>query len=84
MSTGFFMFVAQGVELLGKLLKRDVPLTRYRVRSLRPLANFDLGAARNLLGWEPRVGLVNGLERTFGAATAPAVPTPPAAPTQAP
>jgi len=80
-STGFFMFVARGVELLGKLLKRDVPLTRYRVRSLRPLANFDLGAARNLLGWEPRVGLARGLERTFGAA--PAAPAPPGAPTQA-
>jgi len=81
-STGFFLFVARGVELLGKLLKRDVPLTRYRVRSLRPLANFDLGAARNLLGWEPRVGLARGLERTFGAA--PAAAAPPVAPTQEP
>jgi len=73
-STGFFMFVARGVELLGKLLKREVPLTRYRVRSLRPLANFDLGAARNLLGWEPRIGLERGLERTFGALPAAAAP----------
>jgi nucleoside-diphosphate-sugar epimerase len=72
--TGFFMFVARGVEVLGKLLKRDVPLTRYRVRSLRPLANFDISAARNLLGWQPRVGVQQGLDLTFGPA--PATPAP--------
>lgn len=65
-STGMFMWLARGVELLGKLIKRDVPLTRYRVRSLRPLANFDLTAARQILGWEPRVGLQRGLDLTFG------------------
>jgi len=74
--TGFFMFVAHGVELLGKLLRRDVPLTRYRVRSLRPLANFDLTQARTRLGWEPRVGLARGLDETFGPSVAPgATPT---------
>ncbi|MEO6689119.1 MAG: NAD-dependent epimerase/dehydratase family protein, partial [Dokdonella sp.] len=72
--TGFFMFVARGVEVLGKVLKRDVPLTRYRVRSLRPLANFDISAARNLLGWHPRVGVPLGLDLTFGPA--PAAPEP--------
>lgn len=61
-----FMALARGVEFLGTLLKRDVPLTRYRVRSLRPLANFDLSAARDLLGWVPKVGVRAGLERTFG------------------
>lgn len=70
-STGFFMFVARGVEVLGKLLKRDVPLTRYRVRSLRPLANFDLTEAHTRLGWEPRVGLARGLDATFGPDVAP-------------
>jgi predicted dehydrogenase/nucleoside-diphosphate-sugar epimerase len=81
-SIGFFLFLARGVELLGKVLKRDVPLTRYRVRSLRPLANFDIGAARNLLGWEPRVGVERGLDLTFGPA--PAQPAPPAAPPTTP
>ena len=61
-----FMCLAIGVELLGKLLKRDVPLTRYRVRSLRPLANFDTQAARDVLGWTPRVGVKKGLDITFG------------------
>lgn len=54
------------VEQLGKLLRRDVPLTRYRVRSLRPLANFDLTAARYRLGWEPNVGVRRGLMITYG------------------
>ncbi len=63
--TGVMMFLAWGVELLGKMLKRDVPLSRYRVRSLRPLANFDITAARTGLQWEPRVGIREGLRRTF-------------------
>ena len=61
-----FLCLAIGVELLGKALKREVPLTRYRVRSLRPLANFDTTAARNILGWTPRVGVRKGLDITFG------------------
>lgn len=64
--TGVFMALARGVELLGTVLRRDVPLTRYRVRSLRPLANFDIAAAQSRLGWSPRVGVVRGLEQTFG------------------
>ena len=63
-----FLALSSGVEMLGKLLKRDVPLTRYRVRSLRPLANFDVSAAGDALGWTPRVGVREGLDRTFGKA----------------
>ena len=47
-------------------MKRPVPLPRYPVRSLRPLANFDLSAARDVLGWQPRIGVRRGLEGTFG------------------
>lgn len=61
-----FLCLAIGVELLGKVLKREVPLTRYRVRSLRPLANFDTSAARETLGWTPRIGVRKGLDLTFG------------------
>ena len=64
--TGLFMLLAHGVELLGRLLKREVPLTRYRVRSLRPLANFDGTAAATVLGWSPKVGVQRGLDLTFG------------------
>lgn len=62
-----FMALGFGVETLGKLLRREVPLTRYRVRSLRPLANFDTTAARDGLGWTPRVGAERGLDLTFGS-----------------
>jgi len=62
-----FMVLAWGVEQLGRVLKRDMPLTRYRVRSLRPLSNFEQHAARERLQWQPRVGLRKGLEITFGA-----------------
>ena len=61
-----FLALGLGVETLGRLLKHEVPLTRYRVRSLRPLANFDTGAAREVLGWQPRVGVARGLDATFG------------------
>nr|WP_295375560.1 NAD-dependent epimerase/dehydratase family protein [Pseudoxanthomonas sp.] len=61
-----FLLLGWGVEQLGKVLKCDVPLTRYRVRSLRPLANFDTTAAREQLGWTPRVGVEQGLDATFG------------------
>ena len=64
--TWIFMGLGFGVELLGKALKREVPLTRYRVRSLRPLANFDTQAARERLGWTPRTGVMKGLDATFG------------------
>lgn len=58
--------LGHAVESLGRVLKRDLPLTRYRVRSLRPLANFDLDAAQRILGWTPQVGVEAGLDRTFG------------------
>lgn len=59
------MAAAVGVEALGRLLKRSVPLSRYRIRSIRPLSDFDLTAAREKLGWTPRVGVTEGLRRTF-------------------
>ena len=61
-----FLLASKGTELLGRLLKRDVPLTPYRVRSLRPLANFDTRAANEVLGWRPQVGVHKGLDLTFG------------------
>ena len=59
------MTAAVGIEWLGALLKRSVPLSRYRIRSIRPLCNFDLTAARERLGWAPRIGTAEGLRRTF-------------------
>ncbi|ULU24028.1 NAD-dependent epimerase/dehydratase family protein [Dyella terrae] len=64
--TWWLLTLSVGVEGLGKVLRRNVPLTRYRVRSLRPLANFDQRVARDVLGWEPRVGLRRGMDVMFG------------------
>ncbi len=55
-------------EWLSRLLRREAPLTRYRVRSLRPLSGFDIGKASLALGWQPRIGVHAGLDQTFGAA----------------
>jgi nucleoside-diphosphate-sugar epimerase len=59
------MSLALGVETLGKVLGRSVPLSRYRIRSLRPLAPCDCTVARQQLGWSPGVGTREGLQRTF-------------------
>ncbi len=62
----FLMMAGAGIEMLGRALKRGVPLSRYKIRSLKPLYPFDVTAAEKLLGWKPRVGLGEGLRRTFG------------------
>jgi predicted dehydrogenase/nucleoside-diphosphate-sugar epimerase len=61
----FLAFAGWGVELLGKVLKRPVPLTPYRVRSITPLWPCDCARAHRQLGWESRYTLQDGLGRTF-------------------
>ncbi|HSU67037.1 MAG TPA: NAD-dependent epimerase/dehydratase family protein [Tepidisphaeraceae bacterium] len=63
----FLTMASWGVEILGKMMKRSVPLTPYRIRSIRPLWPCDCTAAHTQLGWKPRVGLREGLERTFSS-----------------
>ena len=43
---------AAGLDLVGTLLRRELPLSRYRVRSIKELT-FDCAAARQDLGWTP-------------------------------
>ena len=63
----WFMMAASGViEKLGAVLKRDLPLSRYRVESLRPPYPFDISAAQTRLGWSPRLGVRRGLDQTYG------------------
>jgi nucleoside-diphosphate-sugar epimerase/predicted dehydrogenase len=62
----FLTMAAFGVELLGKLLKRPVPLTPYRIRSITPLWPCDCTAAHTELGWKPRISIAEGLKETFG------------------
>lgn len=58
--------LALGVEVLGRLLRRQVPLSRYKIQSLAPIGPFDCSAARFKLGWTAAVGTREGLHRTFG------------------
>ncbi|MGB7281767.1 MAG: NAD-dependent epimerase/dehydratase family protein [Candidatus Acidiferrum sp.] len=60
-------------EVLAKVLGRALPITRYRVRSIRPLGLFDLSAAEQVLGWKPSHGTINGLQLSFSAANRPAL-----------
>jgi predicted dehydrogenase/nucleoside-diphosphate-sugar epimerase len=61
------LIAAVGIELLCTLLKRSAPLSRYRIRSIRPLCDFDLTVARDRLGWTPQIGIEEGLRRTFSS-----------------
>ncbi len=63
----FLKLAGFGVALLGKVLKRPVPLTPYRVRSITPLWPCDCTAAHTRLGWQPRVTIQEGMALTFPA-----------------
>lgn len=62
--------LAAVVEGAASLAGKQPPLTRYRVRSLRPLSEVDTRLAADLLGWHPRMGVARGLELCFGPAPA--------------
>ena len=57
-----------GIGALGSLLHRSVPLTRYKVSSIREVRTFDCSAARDGLGWRPEVGVKRGMELMFAPA----------------
>src|ERR1035438_1696941 len=57
----FLKVAGFGAELLGKALKRPVPITPYRVRSITPLWPCDCTAAHTILGWQPRIGIREGM-----------------------
>ena len=61
----FLKLAAWGVERLGAVLKRSVPLTPYRVRSITPLWPCDCTAAYTRLGWKPRYTIAEGMATTF-------------------
>ncbi len=71
-------------DLLARLLRRPLPLSRYRIRSLRPLYPADISLAAALIGWKPQIGTSRGLFLTYSrfrhSENLPAVPSnPPAA-----
>jgi predicted dehydrogenase/nucleoside-diphosphate-sugar epimerase len=60
--------LAVALECVGRVLHRGVPLTRYRIRSIKSPSVFDCSAAREL-DWTPRVGVETGLKLTFADRT---------------
>lgn len=47
----FLLAAGAALEILGRVVKRGVPLTRYRVHAIREL-RFDCSAAERQLGWK--------------------------------
>ena len=65
--------VALAVEVLGKLARRDLPLTRYRLKRATESLSYDTSAARDGLGWTPSVDLPTGVRAMADAAAGPTV-----------
>ncbi len=61
----FLKLAGVGVELLGKILKRPVPLTPYRVKSITPVWPCDCTAAHTTLGWQPRYTIEEGMSLMY-------------------
>ena len=47
------------------LLGRKSPLSRYRLQSALARVGFGPGRAEELLGWKPRVGVIEGIRRSM-------------------
>jgi nucleoside-diphosphate-sugar epimerase len=56
---------AAAMQCLGALARRSVPLTIYRLRSIKSHVEFDCNAARQMLDWKPRFGIPKGLDTMF-------------------
>jgi len=59
--------LAFGFEVLSRVLNRPAPLSIYRVKSALARMQFDCTRAENELRWQPRIGVVSGLEETMAA-----------------
>ena len=57
----FLYSAALGVQVLFGLLRRQAPISVYRLRSARMRSIFKCQAAQDKLGWRPRVGVKAGL-----------------------
>ncbi len=55
------MALAFGVQCLARVLRRDAPLSVYRLRSATADRRFDPTRAEQMLGWTPRIGVDAGL-----------------------
>ncbi|MGH7508760.1 MAG: NAD-dependent epimerase/dehydratase family protein [Gemmatimonadales bacterium] len=62
---GPMLVLAAGVEDVCSALKVDPPIYRRRMDFFRSDSEFDTSRARQVLGWEPRVDLWEGIRRTL-------------------
>jgi 2-alkyl-3-oxoalkanoate reductase len=58
----FMVPVAAACEVAGRLLRRSLPLSRYRLRRATESLRYDTSAARRDLGWQPRIDLAAGVQ----------------------
>jgi nucleoside-diphosphate-sugar epimerase len=66
-------------ELVGRVLRREPPLSRYRVRSTAARVRFDCGRAARELGWRPNAGRLTPAssdDRGNGSGAAAVAPEP--------
>ena len=56
------MAAAIAANVVSRVTKVTLPLSPYRLRSSLPLGAFDCRAAREALGWTPRIGTSSGLD----------------------
>lgn len=54
-------------DVVSRLTKVNLPLSRYRLASSRPLTPFNCAASTQGLGWKPATGSKAGLTFAFGA-----------------
>jgi nucleoside-diphosphate-sugar epimerase len=60
-------FLAAGMEVLSKIIKRPAPLSVYRLRSAMARLQFDCSRAEAEIGWQPQTGVASGLRQTMAA-----------------
>jgi len=65
--------LALGCEVVGKLARRSLPLTRYRLKRATESLSYDTSAAREGLGWAPSIDLPAGVRGMADAAAGPSV-----------
>ena len=54
---------AAGLKLALELIGKQSPVTTYRLKSAIGNRRFDCSAAKRAFGWEPCVGIQNGLQQ---------------------
>jgi nucleoside-diphosphate-sugar epimerase len=62
--------IGLAAQILATVLRRTPPLSSYRIASALAPFRFDCSAARNRLGWSPRIGARRGLDIVLGQPSA--------------